>query len=59
VTYGGADIMGVPWETVVKLYAQKLGHRPFDRLEQYAEDFLRFVEGSRCDFNHRRSAQRS
>jgi len=51
--------MGVPWETVVKLYAQKLGHRPFDRLEQYAEDFLRFVEGSRCDFNHRRSAQRS
>lgn len=46
MTYGGADIMGVPWETVVKLYAQKLGRRTFDRLEQYAQDFLRFVEGA-------------
>src|SRR5579863_4077006 len=50
MTYGGADIMGVPWETVVKLYAQKLSQRPFDRLEQYAQDFLRFVEGSQALF---------
>jgi hypothetical protein len=50
MTYGGADIMGVPWETVVKLYAQKLGQRSFDRLEQYTQDFLRFVEGSQALF---------
>ena len=50
MTYGGADVMGVPWETVVKLYAQKLGQRQFDRLEQYAQDFLRFVEGSQALF---------
>ena len=50
MTYGAADIMGVPWETVVKLYAHKLGQRQFDRLEQYAQDFLRFVEGSQVLF---------
>ncbi|MGH7986247.1 MAG: hypothetical protein ACREQX_08185 [Candidatus Binataceae bacterium] len=48
--YGGADIMGVPWETIVKLYAQKLGARTFDRLDQYAQDFLRFVESAQTLF---------
>ena len=46
MTYGVDEIMGVPWETVIKLYARRLGGRRFDRLEQYAQDFLRFIEGS-------------
>ncbi|EQD51878.1 hypothetical protein B2A_06767, partial [mine drainage metagenome] len=29
MTYGAADIMGVPWETVVKVYAQKLDGQRF------------------------------
>jgi hypothetical protein len=27
MTFGAADMMNVPWETVVKIYAQKLGSR--------------------------------
>jgi hypothetical protein len=50
MTYGAADLMEVPWETVIKLYAQRLGERRFDRLEQYAQDFLRFIEGSESLF---------
>ncbi|RCN55709.1 hypothetical protein [Acidiferrobacter thiooxydans] len=46
MTYGPADIMGVPWETVVKVYAQKLGGRRFDTLAEYAQDFLAFIEGA-------------
>src|SRR3990167_9386957 len=46
MTYGPADIMGVPWETVVKIYAQKLDGQRFDTLEEYANDFLGFIEGT-------------
>jgi len=56
MTFGAADIMGVPWETVIKLYSQKLGGRPLDQLEQYARDFIQFIEGSESLFPE--SAQR-
>jgi len=46
MTYGIADMMGVPWETVFKTYRRKLGSRHFDHLEQYGEDFLRYLESS-------------
>jgi hypothetical protein len=46
MTFGAADMMNVPWETVVKIYAQKLGSRRFDTLDQYVKDFLSFIEGA-------------
>ncbi len=46
MAYGPADIMGVPWETVVKSYAQKLAGKRFDTLEEYALDLFRFMEGA-------------
>jgi hypothetical protein len=46
MTCGAADMMSVPWETVIKIYAEKLGSRKFDTLDQYATDFLSFIEGA-------------
>jgi hypothetical protein len=46
LTYGSADIMGVPWETVVKMFGRKLADQRFDSVEQYAQEFLRFIEVS-------------
>ena len=49
MTFGAADMMNVPWETVVKIYAQKLGSRRFYTLEQYAKDFLTLLRAqARC-----------
>jgi hypothetical protein len=45
MTFGAADMMNVPRETVVKIYAQKLGSRRFDTLDQYGNDFLSYIEG--------------
>ncbi len=50
LTYGSAEIMGVPWEVVIRSYAQHLGDRHFDRLSEYAAEFLRFIEGSSVFF---------
>jgi hypothetical protein len=38
--------MGVPWEIIIKMYTNKFGDRKFDKLEEYAQAFLHFVEGS-------------
>ncbi len=50
MTYGCSDIMGAPWEIVIKTYIQQFGERRFPTAEQYAEDFLRFVEGAETLF---------
>jgi hypothetical protein len=50
MTYGSADLMGVPWEIIIKIYGQKLDGRRFDALEQYTHDFFRFIEGNESLF---------
>ena len=50
MTYGSADLMGVPWEIIIKIYGQKLDGRRFETLEQYAQDFFRFIEGTESLF---------
>ena len=47
---GCADLMNVPWETIVKIYAQKLGARRFGTLREYAKDFFSFIEGATALF---------
>jgi hypothetical protein len=39
MVYGGADYMGVPWETVIKVLRGRLGGRSFSRLADYAKWF--------------------
>lgn len=48
--YGSAQILGVPWETIVKLYRVKLGRKTFAHLEEYSADFLRFLSRKRALF---------
>jgi len=43
MTFGAADMMNVPWETIVKIYAQKLGSRRFDTLDQSCSPLIFFV----------------
>ena len=50
MVYGGAQILGVPWETIIKTYRKQLGRQNFAHLEDYATHFLRFLERSRLFF---------
>ena len=34
----------VPWEVIFKLYYDKHGHRQFDSIKEYAEDFYLFLQ---------------
>lgn len=42
--YGNADFMGVPWDTIIKQYRERLGNRGFRKVQDYAKDFLAFIE---------------
>ena len=42
--YGDADISGVPWETVVKRYRDKLGKQTYDTLSEYGKGFIEYLE---------------
>jgi len=42
--YGSADFMGIPWETIIKGYRKQLGDRGFAKVQDYAKDFLAFIE---------------
>lgn len=45
MVFGRAAFMGVPWETLVKVYRAKLQDRSYPTLQQYADDFVRFLDG--------------
>jgi hypothetical protein len=44
--YGSASYMGIPWETIIKLYRKNLGSKTFDTTHKYASDFLEYLEKS-------------
>jgi len=42
--YGSAIFMGVPWETIIKIYRNKLGKKKFATLQEYAGNFIKFLD---------------
>jgi len=46
MVYGNADLIDVPWETLIKAHRKKLGGSTFEKLEDYANSFLSFLQES-------------
>lgn len=42
--YGSSDILGMPWELIIKQHRVKLGEDSFSTLKEYAESFFTFTE---------------
>ncbi|HDY66466.1 MAG TPA: hypothetical protein ENH85_01610 [Candidatus Scalindua sp.] len=43
MVYGSASLMGVPWESIIKIYRNKSGEQKFDTLKEYADKFIAFL----------------
>lgn len=50
MVYGNATLIGTPWETIIKMYRKKLGGSGFDTIEEYTEDFVKFLTDNRTLF---------
>lgn len=48
--YNNASILGVPWETIIKVYRQKLGNHSMPTVTAYADDFLTFLNDNETLF---------
>ena len=46
MVYGSAGFMDVPWETIIKIYRNKLGKQKFGTLNKYANNFVAFLDNS-------------
>ena len=42
--FNNADINGIPWETIVKMYRRSLGKNSKDTIQDYFKDFINFLE---------------
>lgn len=50
MVYGNAQLMGAPWELLIKSYRRQLGENSFPYLEDYASDLMRFLSEARGFF---------
>ena len=44
MVYENASFMGIPWETVIKLYRARLGNTAYPTVNDYADDFIGFLQ---------------
>ena len=44
--YNNAEFMGVPWETLIKMYRQSLGSDAKPTIYEYLESFLEYIDNS-------------
>lgn len=44
--YGSASFFDVPWETIIKEYRNNMGSERHDTLEDYSENFLKFLQSN-------------
>jgi hypothetical protein len=46
MVYNNSSLLGVPWETILKMYRAELADKAFDTLEEYAADLIEYLNGN-------------
>lgn len=46
MVYENAELMSVPWETIIKHYRKKLGNVTFNSLDEYGSNFIAHLNGN-------------
>jgi len=41
--YGSAEHMGIPWETIIKMYRKQLNETIYQSTKEYADDFIEYI----------------
>ncbi len=42
--YGNASLLGIPWETIIKMYRESLADKQFPSLTNYCDDLFKFLD---------------
>lgn len=46
MVFNNSTLLGVPWETIIKLFRAKLGDERLDYLSEYAKELIEFLNGN-------------
>ncbi|OLD28033.1 MAG: hypothetical protein AUJ04_02515 [Acidobacteria bacterium 13_1_40CM_3_55_6] len=46
MVYENADLMSVPWETIIKQYRKQLGNAAFSTLEEHGTNFISYLDNT-------------
>ena len=46
MVYNNSSLLGVPWETILKMYRARLADKSFGTLEEYAADLIAYLNGN-------------
>ena len=46
MVYNNASLLGIPWETIIKLFRRNLQYRSFQTLEEYGQELIEFLMNS-------------
>ena len=46
MVYNNASLLGIPWETIIKLFRRNLENRSFQTLEEYGEELIQYLLNS-------------
>ena len=49
MVFSNANFMGIPWETIIKIYRKQLHDKSFDTTNEYAQDFINFIRINYCN----------
>src|SRR2546425_796537 len=41
--FSSASFMGIPWETIIKMYRKQLGENSLPTVKAYQEDFIKYL----------------
>lgn len=55
--YGSADLVGTPWEVIIKEYRKKSKNEPFASLKDYVDDFMAFLKNNNYFCNNEESTK--
>jgi hypothetical protein len=51
MVYGNAELMGIPWETIIKEYRKNLGSVSLSTLNEYGDNFISFLSNHKSYFS--------
>ncbi len=58
MVYGNAElVLNYPWETIIKVYRSELNGEPFNRLKDYALNFIKFLEKNSLKISQKEQEQ--
>jgi hypothetical protein len=44
MVYNNASLLGIPWETLLKMFRRRLGQKELPTLEEYGDELIRFLD---------------